>query len=659
MRFSTATLLTAISAFSSSVVSAFSAQGNNNVVLYWGQNSARNQQSLGSYCESTDADMYVISFLTDFPQTSLNIVGCDETFSGSTLLHCSALAADIKKCQSLGKKVLLSLGGAVGNYGFTSDSEAESYADTLWNLFGNGQSDTRPFDDAVVDGFDLDIENGNSVGYAALTKKLREKFNGGEYYISGAPQCVYPDASLGDALKNGYFDFVFVQFYNNPCGIDKQAFNWDTWKNYASNSPNPNVKIFLGIPASSTSASSGYSSPDSVKNIVSQIQGDSCFGGIMMWDASQAFSNMVDGNSYAGAMKNVLGGSTSSVSSTPIAQKNNAASSPSSESSSDSSSETSSVFSSEASSIVSTEPSSAPESSSQWSAPFSTFVTFASSAPTSTSGEDQAAVVESTPTTSDAAETSSVLSTAGITSAPDTTTTVTSFVEITSMMGTITSTYGRFANTTTVQSTVYVTVTLPDGSSTISLSEPITSSQTVVPSSSAVEATSAQATETAPTAGSGAGSVINADDVSGECSGKLGTSLSSCLNNQFNQNKSIELKSSDSNTDQSPAKTDSVFSLDSCTESAVSCYEGKFAICNFNKWVFFDCPATTLCSAATINDKSVVIGCNFEEIVLAEEKAAKEAEASAAAAVQRFKRSVQIGADSRNRLRHVHNPHRN
>ena len=160
--------------------------------------------------------MYIISFLTDFPQTSLNIVGCDETFPGSTLLHCPALAADIKKCQSLGKKVLLSLGGAIGNYGFTSDSEAEAYADTLRDTFGNGESDTRPFDDAVVDGFDLDIENGNNVGYAALTKQLLKNYNGGDYYIAGAPQCVYPDASLGDALDNGYFDFVFVRVLQQP-----------------------------------------------------------------------------------------------------------------------------------------------------------------------------------------------------------------------------------------------------------------------------------------------------------------------------------------------------------------------------------------------------------------------------------------------------------
>jgi chitinase len=621
MRFSTATVLTAITAFSSSLVSAFSAQGNNNVVLYWGQNSARNQQSLGSYCESTDADMYVISFLTDFPKTSLNIVGCDETFPGSTLLHCSALAADIKKCQSLGKKVLLSLGGAIGNYGFTSDSEAESYADTLWNLFGNGKADTRPFDDAVVDGFDLDIENGNNVGYAALTKQLRKNFNGGDYYISGAPQCVYPDASLGDALEKGYFDFVFVQFYNNPCGIDKSGFNWDTWKNYAAGSANPNVKIYLGIPASTTSASSGYSTPDAVQSIVSKIQGDSCFGGIMMWDASQAFSNMVNGNSYCSAMKNVLGGSSSGSSNAPSSLS----------------------FAEAPIKLVSAAaPSSAPtsEASSQSSAPaFSTFVTFAysSSVPTFTSvqvtQQDAVAAVESTPASSDAAVTSSVVSTAGPTSASDSTIIVTSLDEVTSIIGTITTTSARSQDTLVSQSLPVAT----DSSS----------STTSAPQASA-------------TAGTGAGSVISANDVNGDCSGMVGKSLSSCLNNQFGQNKAIELNSNNAQTEQSSTpKSDSTFNLDSCTEGAVSCYEGKFAICNFNKWVFFDCPATTLCSAATINDQNIVIGCNFESIVLAEESAAKQAQASATAAAQRFKRSVQIGASGRNGLHHVHNAHRN
>ena len=62
---------------------------------------------------------------------------------------------DIQTCQDAGKIVLLSLGGAVGDYGFSSPSEAKTFATTLWNLFGEGTSSTRPFGISIVDGFDL------------------------------------------------------------------------------------------------------------------------------------------------------------------------------------------------------------------------------------------------------------------------------------------------------------------------------------------------------------------------------------------------------------------------------------------------------------------------------------------------------------------------
>ena len=292
-------------------VDAFSASGSNNVVLYWGQASAGSQESLGTYCESTSADMYVLSFLAGFPESELTIHGCAGTLASS----CPDLAADIKYCQSLGKKVLLSLGGAVGSYGFTSDQQAINYASTLWNSFGGGTSTQRPFGDAVLDGFDLDIENGDPTGYAALTTALRKLYAGGDYYIGAAPQCVYPDASLSTALANGYFDFVFVQFYNNKCSIDG-SFNWATWAKYAADyaaSTNPNVKLYLGLPGSSSAASSGYASISSIQSVLATIQSSKYFGGVMLWDASQAFSNVVNGVSFVSSLKALLtlGGSDS------------------------------------------------------------------------------------------------------------------------------------------------------------------------------------------------------------------------------------------------------------------------------------------------------------------------------------------------------------
>jgi chitinase len=60
----------------------------------------------------------------------------------------------------------MSLGGASGIYGFANNAAGEAFADTLWNVFGAGKSSTRPFGDAVLDGFDLDIEGGGPTGYA-------------------------------------------------------------------------------------------------------------------------------------------------------------------------------------------------------------------------------------------------------------------------------------------------------------------------------------------------------------------------------------------------------------------------------------------------------------------------------------------------------------
>jgi len=138
---------------------------------------------------------------------------------------------DIKTCQANGKKILLSLGGAAGSYGFTSDSQAETFADELWNLFGGGTSSTRPFDDAIIDGFDLDIEGGSSTGYTAFITRMRTHYTADtskSYYISTAPQCPIPDAYLNTVLTTTHVDFIFVQFYNNYCiffeGVDGR---WD------------------------------------------------------------------------------------------------------------------------------------------------------------------------------------------------------------------------------------------------------------------------------------------------------------------------------------------------------------------------------------------------------------------------------------------------
>lgn len=67
------------------------------------------------------------------------------------------MANAIETCQFHGKKVLLSLGGALSNTTFANDTQASTFATTLWNLFGAGTGSKvgRPFGEVLLDGFDI------------------------------------------------------------------------------------------------------------------------------------------------------------------------------------------------------------------------------------------------------------------------------------------------------------------------------------------------------------------------------------------------------------------------------------------------------------------------------------------------------------------------
>ncbi|KAK6458898.1 putative endochitinase [Scheffersomyces xylosifermentans] len=289
-------------------VQSLDLSANNNVALYWGQNGYGNQGSLASYCQETDLDIVNVAFLNDFPDPlNLNLANACGTTFDSGLLHCPPVAEDIKTCQSLGKTVLLSLGGAYGNYGFADAANATAFATTLWNKFGGGSDPERPFDDAVVDGFDFDIENGNSVGYVDLANELRTLFaqdTSKTYYLSAAPQCPFPDSGVNDLLAKADLDFAFIQFYNNPCGLDGD-FNFDTWSTFAQSAANSNLKLFVGLPAAQSAAN--YVDPATIKSVLEDIKCDPTFAGISLWDASAAWANVdAAGDNFVVQVKDVL-----------------------------------------------------------------------------------------------------------------------------------------------------------------------------------------------------------------------------------------------------------------------------------------------------------------------------------------------------------------
>jgi chitinase len=69
------------------------------------------------------------------------------------MADCSFMASQIKECQDKGKIVTLSLGGAASEVGFSTDSQARTFADNIWEMFLSGSGQKRPFGDAILDGY--------------------------------------------------------------------------------------------------------------------------------------------------------------------------------------------------------------------------------------------------------------------------------------------------------------------------------------------------------------------------------------------------------------------------------------------------------------------------------------------------------------------------
>lgn len=260
-----------------------------NIAVYWGQNVG--EGPLADACNSGLYTYVMISFLSTFGngQTpAINLAGhCDPPSN-----NCNVFSSEITTCQSNGVKVLLSLGGAGGSYSLSSTEDAQSVATYLWDNFLGGSSASRPLGDAVLDGIDFDIENGNPAHFDELATFLSQySAQGKKVYLTAAPQCPYPDVSLGPALQTGLFDDVWVQFYNNPqCeypGGDLQG-AWNTW----TSSVKVSGSFYLGVPASTAAAGSGYISPaDLTSTVLPGVKTAGNYGGIMVWDRNNDVQN--------------------------------------------------------------------------------------------------------------------------------------------------------------------------------------------------------------------------------------------------------------------------------------------------------------------------------------------------------------------------------
>jgi chitinase len=342
----------------------FDPGASDNLAVYYAQTPVTNQVPLDALCQNSSVDIIILAFLNnyfaggDYPSVNFGAACGGQTDimtqKGTDLLYCADLMERIKTCQSIGKKVFLSLGGSISTSNFTSDDQAIRFAKAVWDLFGAGDGEDpglRPFGDVILDGFDIGIlaspsnhnptppqptnsnmypdnEDHSTAHYDVFMSALRSHFSTFDpstltsepltysnaprrFYISAAPQCPRPDASIPLSSMQSA-DFVWVQFYNNPaCNIGTPGFenSFRAWSQDLAGGRNEGPKLYLGAP-SFADGGQGYMDAGDFSKVIEQVKvmGISNFGGVMLWDGSEGVVNVVGGESFIDGITEALKG---------------------------------------------------------------------------------------------------------------------------------------------------------------------------------------------------------------------------------------------------------------------------------------------------------------------------------------------------------------
>lgn len=307
------------------------------LIGYWGNNLSKNQftdtkdqeKDLFTFCSTTNYSTYHLSYMyLHFDNNGLPGVDFDyhcnyptNKFSnlsppnkGYSALNCKSIGNDIKKCQAIGKKILLS----VSPMDFLSSSaDAERSADNIWNVFLGGTSQYRAFGDAILDGIDFHIFN-NDVGlyYTVLINKLNNYISSAtkQYTIAASVRCANPDVTMGSPKSSYYTDspfgaiptlfsyiIIFMTSSSNICGwqINNEGF-WKQIQVWSEdfNVVNPSLKVYVGIPpwydpSFSGGAVGDYIAPGEFYNnsVIPKMKEFTQFGGIALNDVSFDYNN--------------------------------------------------------------------------------------------------------------------------------------------------------------------------------------------------------------------------------------------------------------------------------------------------------------------------------------------------------------------------------
>jgi chitinase len=267
----------------------------------------------------TSYDLVAVAFANADPSTQGAVTfdvdsGLSSALGGYTDAQ---FTSDIQTLHARGQKVIISVGGQNGTISVTDTASANAFAssiDSLMNTYG-------------FDGVDIDLENGVNPQYMSDALHTVAVEHPG-MIITMAPQTIDMLSTTSDyfALALDIKDILTIvqtQYYNsgsmNGCdGSVPSEGNVDFITTQActelQNGLRPD-QVGLGVPASSSAASSGYVAPSVVNDALTCLDGGTGCGsftpstsysglrGAMTWSINWDASN---GYAFANAVRPVL-----------------------------------------------------------------------------------------------------------------------------------------------------------------------------------------------------------------------------------------------------------------------------------------------------------------------------------------------------------------
>lgn len=179
------------------------------------------------------------------------------------------LINDIQAKRAQGKKVILSIGGELGNVNLNNASpNVANFVDSMYGLITQ----------YGLDGIDIDLENGmNVTNLTSAVRQLQAKVGSG-FILTMAPQTIdmqSPNTTYMQLYNNlkDITTVINVQYYNSGCmlGRDGKCYSQGTIDFLTALSDltlqwvEPS-QLGIGVPATSGAAGGGYVSPTVVNN---------------------------------------------------------------------------------------------------------------------------------------------------------------------------------------------------------------------------------------------------------------------------------------------------------------------------------------------------------------------------------------------------------